>query len=81
MTNDLPQPDRPLAIACKVQLIIAPILLAWAVWVTVNVLDGIAFRSVGNRFTATDADLLERRMIERIERKHHEPEGPTNGVR
>lgn len=52
--------NGPWAILLKVGLIIIPAMVSWVVWVSVNLIQG-------ERFTATDALKLERRLDERID--------------
>lgn len=67
MSASHPQPignlNGPWSILLRIFLGTYPVVLAWAVWVTNNQFQDIAFRNNGDRFTREDAVQMELRIM------------------
>ena len=48
--------STPWQILLKVNMVLIPLVIAWATWATVNIFELRGFQGQGPRFTAIDAD-------------------------
>jgi hypothetical protein len=61
--------NGPWAILLRIALGTYPLVMAWAVWMTVNQFHDNAYRDAGPRFTPTDAQLLIADAENRVNQK------------